>query len=399
MRAAWQALPMPTPSRPDASPLRDALRGVRVVDFSRLLPGPLATRWLVEHGADVIKVEDPAGGDMTRWVPPLLEDAHGTRSSLFELLNAGKRSVALDLREPAGRSAAEALVAHADVVFESFRPGVLARYGLGPEQVRQRAPKIVYASLSGWGQSGPDAGRAGHDLGYLARSGVLGRSPSVPGMQVADVGGAMVAVAGIAMALFRRERTGEGAVLDLSLGDAALPFGTMAWARLLGGEAAADELLDGSRPAYTLYEVADGHLAVGALEPKFWAAFCRVIGREDLLSSGLDGGGAGARVREEVQEILRGDTRAAWVQRFHEVDACVEPVLLPHEVPADAHHRARGAFGENGRPRSPWSAAAGPSPEPAPSLGRDTERVLTEAGVDEATRAKVLARAPGPSSD
>lgn len=381
--------------------MHDALAGVRVVDFSRLLPGPLATRWLVEHGAEVIKIEDPAGGDMTRWVPPLLDDEAGSRGSLFELLNAGKKSVALDLRDPDGRAAAEALVAQADVVFESFRPGVMARYGLGPEQVRARFPRTIYASLSGWGRSGPDAGRAGHDLGYMARSGALGLAPAVPGVQVADVGGSLGAVAGIALALFRRERTGQGATLDLALGDAAIAFGAVAWGKLRGGESprAGEELLDGSRPAYTLYEVADGHLAVSALEPKFWSAFCEAIGREDLVSAGLDGGDAGARVRAELQDILRTGARSDWVERFRAVDACVEPVLLPHEVPADAHHRARGVFDPRGAPRSPWSSAVDAEVGPAPALGRDTEAVLRAAGVDDATRAKVLARVPGSSSE
>lgn len=368
-----------------------AFEGLRVVDFTRLLPGPLASRWLVEHGALVIKVEAPPGGDMTRWVPPLVGDP--PRASLFEVLNAGKESVALDLASEEGRVAAAALVATADVVFESFRPGVMARFGLGADELTRRHPRLVYASLSGWGQTGPDRGRPGHDLGYLARSGALGLAPVVPGVQVADVGGSLVAMAGIAMALYRRERMGQGAVLDLSLSDAAVPFGATHWGKIRGGEhpRLGDELLDGSRPAYTIYEVADGHLAVSALEPKFWTAFCGAVDRPDLVTSGLDGGERGAAVRAEVQAILRSKTRREWVEHFAGVEACVEPVLLPDEVPADPQHAARAMVGPDGDPKSPWRSAPAPR-RGAPSLGADSETRLREAGVDDATIAKVLAR-------
>jgi len=375
-----------------------ALEGIRVVDFTRLLPGPLASRWLVEHGAEVIKIEDPSGGDMTRWVPPLLGEP--PRGSLFELLNGGKRSVALDLRSEDGRAAAAALVATADVVFESFRPGVMARFGLDPRALRERHPRLVIASLSGWGQAGPDAGRGGHDIGYLARSGALGFSNgTLPGIQVADVGGSFLAVTGIALALFQRERTGNGSVLDLSLSDAAIAFGATSWGKLMGGERPRpnEELLDGSRPAYSLYRVADGHLAVGALEPKFWRAFCHTIGRPGLESSGLDGGESGARVRADVQSILQEKTRRDWVERFAGVDACVEPVLLPEEVPTDPHHRARGIVRADGEPRSPWLSGT-TERRASPVLGADTETALRQVELDEATMRKVLARIPADSS-
>lgn len=372
----------------------DALTGVRVLDFSRLLPGPLASRWLAEHGAQVIKVEHPAGGDMTRWVPPLVGEP--PRGSLFDLLNAHKRSVALNLSAPSGRAAARALAETADVVFESFRPGVLAKYGLDAATLRAQNPRLVFVSLSGFGQTGPDAARAGHDVGYLARSGALGlASGQLPAVQVADVGGSLAAVAAIALALFRRERTGEGATLDLSLSDAALAFGATAWGRLWGGETPrpGEELLDGSRPAYTIYECADGHLAVGALEPKFWASFCATIDRPDLVGSGLDGGERGAAVRAEVQAILRNRRRDEWVDGFRGRDACVEPVLLPHEAAQDPHHRARGAVAASGFVPSPTLGATSPpsfAMGGAPALGEGTRELLEGTALDPAVVREVL---------
>ncbi len=368
--------------------LDGALEGVRVVDLSRLLPGPLATRWLAELGATVVKIEDPSGGDMTRWVPPLLSDP--PHSGLFDVLNANKRSVALDLREEAGRAALRALIASADVLFDSFRPGVMERFGFGSDAVRSEFPSLVVASLSGFG-IGPDRARAGHDIGYMARAGALhGSGESVPVVQSADVGGSLSAVAAIALALYKRERTGRGSILDLSLSDAALTFGAMAWGKLRAGGTvtAGDELLDGSRPCYSLYRASDGHLAVGALEPKFWSAFCAAIGREDLTNSGHDGGEAGRAARTEVQGVLLERTRAEWTRLFREVEACVEPVLTPSETLSDPHHLERGVVDGSGAVRSPWTRRSALGP--APRLGEHTASELRATNLDGAFLADVL---------
>ncbi len=383
------------------------LAGVRILDLGRLLPGPYATRVLAELGADVVKVEDPAGGDYARWYPPL--DGDPPMSGIFRTLNRGKRSVALDLRTEDGRRAFEALLDRSDVLFDTFRPDVLPRLGLDPARLLADRPRLVYCALSGFGRTGPDRLRAGHDLGFLARAGGLGGSaggPVVPPVQVADLGGALSAVAGVLAALFARERTGRGQVVDASLLEGALPFSTTAFGLLVAGHRRQPgaELLDGSRPAYSVYGTKDGRqLAVAALEPKFWAAFLRVIGRPDLEASGLDGGEAGAKVKAEVGAVLARRTLAEWLDAFAGVDACVEPVAELEEVLADPQLVARASArgGELGGPirvaeavvafEHPAAGAPPPLPD-APGLGAHTAELLEEAGVDAVTTERILSQ-------
>lgn len=375
------------------------LAGVRVLDLTRLLPGPYATRVLAELGAEVIKVEDPAGGDYARWYPPLTGDPPA--SGIFRALNGGKKSVALDLRTEDGRAALEALLPTADVLCDTFRPGVLARLGLAPERLLRDHSGLVYCALTGFGLTGPDRDRPGHDVGYLARAGGLGlggteADPMVLGVQVADVGGALAAVAGIIAALFERTRTGRGKVVDVSLTEAALGFAITAFGQRAAGHRArrGRELLDGSRPAYAVYRTKDGrHLAVGALEPKFWRAFVEVLGLEHLEASGLDAGAAGARVRAEVQAALETRTAAEWKHAFDAADACVEVVAGLDDVVEDAHLVARGAVRPGGAVSGPVrvadaerafaaaDASAPPELGEAPALGAHTREVLAAAGV------------------
>lgn len=371
------------------------LTGVRVLDLSRLLPGPYATRQLAELGAEVVKVEDPNGGDYARWYPPLVGDPPA--GALFRELNAGKKSVALDLKSEAGAAALRKLAEKSDVLVDTFRPGVLARLGLDPKDLMAANPRLVYCAITGFGLNGPDALRAGHDLGYLARTGGLdlcGTEDQVtpPGVQIADVGGAMTAVSGILAALLKRERTGKGSVVDVSLVEAGAAF-TAASIGLTHADAPVrrgHEMLDGSRPCYGVYRTKDDRwLAVGALEPKFWSAFCTAVGLEDLMASGLDAGEPGKKARERIQAKLLERTQQEWTAVFREVEACVEPVLTLAEADEDPHALARDVRTNVGTARSPIRIAEALDVEApkvalteAPALGADTEEVLAEVGIE-----------------
>jgi crotonobetainyl-CoA:carnitine CoA-transferase CaiB-like acyl-CoA transferase len=364
------------------------LSGVRVLDLTRLLPGPYATRLLAELGASVIKVEDPTGGDYARWYPPLAGDP--PTGGIFREVNAGKKSVTLDLKRPEALIALRALARASDVLVDSFRPGVLARLGLDPRALMEESPRLIYCAITGFGLTGPDADRAGHDIGYLARAGALGISgpkerPVVAGIQVADVGSSFAAVCGILAAMVERERTGRGKVVDISLTETSMAFAATAFGmhhaehEVRRGE----EMLDGSKPCYGVYETKDGRfLAVGSLEPKFWMKLLSVLGLEDLAGSPLDGGESGAAARARVQARLAERTLAEWTAIFRSAEACVEPVLTMEEAERDAHFVARHTK-QDGIVRGPvrvtdWPNVGGGGRAlcPAPALGADTKEVL-----------------------
>ena len=381
------------------------LTGRTVLDLTRLLPGPYASRLLAELGAEVIKIEDPNGGDYARWFPPLVGEP--PVSGIFRELNAGKKSVALDLKQPPARMAFQRLAAKADVIVETFRPGVMTRLGLDPAELMKANPRLVYCAITGFGQTGPDALRAGHDIGYLARSGALGLSgsaerPVVPGVQVADQSAAFAAVAGVLAALLERERTGEGTFVDIALTESASAMASASFGQLHGGAdvVRGREMLDGSRPCYSIYRTKDDRfLAVGALEPKFWSAFLGALGLEELMGSAMDVGEAGERVKARIQAVLETKTQAEWTEVFREVEACVEPVLDLAEVEPHPQAEARGIRSEGGYLRSPLRLSDGPGEasadaalEAAPALGADTEAVLVEAGLSAEEIAALIRR-------
>ena len=355
------------------------LAGIRVLDLSRLLPGPWCSLLLADLGAEVIKVETPLAGDYARMAPPELGFG-----GVFEAVNRGKRSIAVNYRLPRGRDVILRLAGDADVFLEASMPGQLARRGLGPDDLLAANPRIVYCSLSGFGQDGPYRNRPGHDLDYLAIGGLLallgpaGARPVPPGLQVADLTGGTLAALQIMAALFRRERTGQGAVLDVAVLDAVV-----GWLGPLGaGVATAGTTpgpLSGRYPCYAVYPAADGaFLAVGALEPTFWVAFCRAIEREDLVPRQFD-----PAAIAEVAAILAGRPRAEWLAFFGD-EACVAPVNAPAETQRDPHVRARGLVvgeGEAAHVVSALRAAAGDGDgQRAPGLGDDTLDVLAAAG-------------------
>jgi crotonobetainyl-CoA:carnitine CoA-transferase CaiB-like acyl-CoA transferase len=369
------------------------LEGLRVLDLSRLLPGPYATLVLADLGADVVKVEDPAGGDPLRSIPPLA----GEGSGAFHAINRNKRSLALDLRASGGTAAFARLTRGADVVVESYRPGVLDRLGLGYEALRRENPRLVLCSLTGYGQDGPGAGRAGHDLDYAAYAGVLALNgpPERPlplAVQAADLaGGAWPAVAGVLAALVRRAATGEGAHVDVSMTEGALALLAMplamAWARgspLARGR----ELLGGGAACYGTYRTRDGRfVALGALEPKFFDAFCAAVDRPELAARQFDEGGAGPRA--ELEGVFAARTFAEWRAFADAHDVCLAPVLEGDEPRADPQLAARGAFVEiPSRDGGTLPGVATPvrlrgtaAPlRPAPRLGEHSDEVLGAAG-------------------
>jgi alpha-methylacyl-CoA racemase len=374
--------------------LARALEGVKVLDLSRLLPGPFLTMILADLGADVIKVEAPGAGDYLR---PMFPGRHGM-SGRFLAVNRNKRSLVLDLKTAPGKDAFLRMAAQADVVVESFRPGVMDRLGLGYEALRQANPRVILCSISGFGQDGPYQERAGHDIGYVALTGMLamggaaGGAPAMPGTQVADLaGGALWGVTGILGALFGRERTGEGAHLDISMTEGALALLTAELGNLDSAPQArpsrGNQALNGGLACYRIYEAADGkHLAVGALEPKFWLALNQAIGRAGTMAElaappekqEARGGGGGP--------IFRTRTRDDWMVDLASHDCCVEPVLELDEVADHPLHRARGVFftvsGEGGaevqQVRTPLGLPAGRNL--APRLGQHSREVLSEYG-------------------
>ncbi len=326
------------------------LTNVKVLDLTRLLPGPLATLALVDLGAQVDRIEDPGPGDYLRHMPPQRDGINGA----FLALNRDKRAAVLDLKHPQGLQTLKRMLQAYDVVIESFRPGVLDRLGLSPTQMLELNPKLIVCSISGYGQSGPLRDRAGHDLNYLARAGVLGvtgpadRPPAVSGAQMADVaGGALWAVSAISAALFARERTGEGAILDIAMSEGAMPLIAFAFgATLAEGHppARGEHYLDGGIAPYANYRTKDDRfVSLAALEPKFWQRFCEGVGLEASMDALIYGPHQGA-LKVQLAELFLTRTRDEWAQYGAARDCCVEPILTPDELKDDPQHQARGLF-------------------------------------------------------
>jgi len=367
------------------------LAGVRVLDLTRLLPGPMATLALADLGARVDKLEDPGPGDYLRHMPPQTGEVNGA----FLAINRDKRAGVLDLKNPSGASALLRMVASYDVVVESFRPGVLARLGLAHERLLEANPRLVVCAITGYGQTGPMAQRAGHDINYLARAGLLGVTgppgapPALSGGQIADVaGGALWAVSGIVAALFARERSGKGRVLDISMTEGSMAIAGFALAcHFTGGKVPerGHSYLDGGLAVYRTYVTSDGgFVALGALEPKFWSAFCAPLGIEPSMSALLPGPHQ-TEWHQRLEGVFASRTRAAWVDFAKEHDCCLEPVLAPDELLEDAQHGAREVFFELAGQRCFRTPLGAPHTEhvTARAAGADTAAILTDCGFDE----------------
>jgi alpha-methylacyl-CoA racemase len=378
------------------------LEDVRILDLTRLLPGGFCTLLLADLGADVIKVEDTRQGDYVRWAPPYYgSEEHtplGTRSAIYLSLNRNKRSVRLDLKQEGGRQALIKLAESADVLVESFRPGVLDKLGVGYEVLRQANPALVYCPITGYGQDGPNRDRAGHDMNYLGLNGVLGLTgeaggpPIQSGAQIADVGGgALIAALGILAALQEARRSGEGQMVDISMTDGSLAWLVMEAGRYFGsGEVPkrGEVMLSGGIICYRPYEAADGWVTCGALEPKFWSAFCRGVGREDLIEHQF--AKPGSEPHREVAEIFKTKTRDEWRAFNDEHDAMIEPILELDEALESELVREREmvityeqpGFGEIKQLGFPIKLSRTPASveRPAPALGEHTAEILADAG-------------------
>jgi alpha-methylacyl-CoA racemase len=377
-----------------------ALEDIRVLDLSRLLPGGFCSLLLADFGAEVLKVEDTGMGDYIRWSPPYHEGADDSaKSALFLALNRGKRSIRLNLKEEAGREVLFRLVREYDVLLESFRPGVMDRLGVGYERLREENPGLVYCAITGYGQDGPYTARSGHDMNYLGLNGLLGLTgdaggpPVQPGGQIADLGGgALMAAFGIMAALRERERSGQGQLVDVSMFD-----GSLSWLALVAAKYLADGVvprrgepeLAGGLICYRPYACSDGWVTLGALEPKFWQAWCRGVGREDLVERQFERPGSEAHA--EVERIFLERTRAEWQAFASEHDCCLEPVLDLDEALDSELVRAREMVLSLEQPGAgadvrllgvpvKLSRTPGAPAGPGPALGEHTGEVLSSLG-------------------
>jgi crotonobetainyl-CoA:carnitine CoA-transferase CaiB-like acyl-CoA transferase len=383
------------------------LEGLRVLDLTRLQPGNYATMVLGDLGADVVKVEEPGRGDYVRWTPPMV----GESSAMHQVLNRNKRSVTLNLKKPEGAGLLMRLAAKADVLIESFRPGVMERLGVGYEKLAEANPGLVYAAITGYGQTGPYRDRAGHDINYIATAGILGTTgpaggpPVLPSVQIADLSGAMMAVIGLLAALWRKTSSGRGEFVDVSMMDVSLSWLALHLAPWFAGAPQLERssgYLNGGFPFYRTYECADGKfISVGALEPQFWAALCTAIGHVDLISEQYAPEARRAEIHAILEETFRAKPRDEWVAALSGLDTCVAAVNDFTEMAADPQVQARGIVTEVPRPGAEsWKdlgvAVAllnnpGAIRIPAPGLGEHNTEIYSEIGLEPAELEKLSA--------
>ncbi len=380
--------------------MKYALEGLKVLDLTRLLPGGYCTLLLADMGAEVLKVEDPFGGDYVRWFPPKINE----ESAYFLAVNRNKKSMKLNLKHERGIKIFEELVKHYDVIVEGFRPGVMDKLGVGYKRISEINPKIVYASISGYGQDGPYSQKAGHDINYIGTAGILGitgfgdRPPVVPGVPMADYGGGgQLAALGIMMALYYRDRTGKGQYIDVSMTD-----GVAAWMANIAAKHFAMEDpqkrgevdLAGGFICYDCYETKDGrHLSVGSLEPKFWANFCRLAEREDLVDVQVDSTADG-KLKEKVAELFRSKTMDEWLELLDGEDTCIDkintmaefvsdPQLVHREMIVEIDHPTEGRTKAMGIPLKLSETPGSVHRLPAPAYGAHTRETLLALGLGE----------------
>ncbi len=376
---------------------RQALGGLRVLDLSRLLPGPLCSQLLGDLGAEIIKIEEPGTGDYIRYAPPMLKE----NSAYYLALNRNKKSMTLDLRKEKGRGIFLDLVKASDVVIDGFRPGVMRKLGLGYETLQAANPGIIMCAISGYGQDGPYANRAGHDLNYISVAGLAfltglrdGR-PVQPGLQVADIAaGSMMAAYSILAAVIARDKIGKGQFVDVSMMDGAMAFLSLYGAKFFAdglNPGPAREQLNGQVACYNIYETSDGrYVSLGALEPGFWSAFCRAVGKEEWVPRQFAVGQEGYDLIDEVQKLFSGRTRAEWLEFLKDADCCLEPVNTLEEAFDHPQVRHRRTVVEmehpvEGRIRqlnisAKFSETPSELKTPPPGLGEHTDQILHELG-------------------
>lgn len=375
-----------------------ALSELRVLDLTRLLPGPYCTMMLADLGAEVIKVEEPGGGDYVRDFPPKIRE----EGVFFVAVNRNKKSITLNLRSNRGKQIFFELVKNADVVVEGFRPGVMDKLGVGYKALKEMNSGIIVCSISGYGQDGPFAQKAGHDWNYLSIAGISGFTgtkegkPIMPGVQIADIGGgALQAAFCILAAVIGREKTGKGQYIDIAMMDGAL-----AWVALYAGKYFIDgespvpsrEMITGQFACYNVYKTKDGrYMSLGALEPQFWSAFCKAVGRDDLVREQYTSGRRADEVVAEVESIFAKHTREEWIELLRDVDCCCEPVNNFDETFSHPQVLHRNMVVEMEHPTEGWirmlnfpgkfSETPAKMKLPPPTLGQHTEDLLGELGI------------------
>ena len=377
------------------------LTGVRVLDLTRLLPGPYATQLLADMNADVVKIEDPEVGDYARSMAPETPDGVG---AIFAAVNDGKRSVAVDLKDDDGRDVFYELVADADVVIEGFRPGVAERLGVDYDSVRERNADVVYCSLSGYGQTGPYRDRVGHDLNYASVAGLVDMTraradgpPAIPGYPIGDMAGGVFAAFSVVSALLSRSLGNRaGTFVDVSMTDAVLSFAQPVASAAFAGHDPRPRAteLTGKLPCYDVYRTADDrYVSIAALEPKFWQTLCEALAHPELVEHHhAEDDAVREAVRETLAATFRSKTQAEWEDELGDRDVMFAPVRTPTEAIADPHATERGLVEDDGAgvPRIGFPANASPpidreSANGLPERGEHTEEVLESAGVDAAT--------------
>lgn len=375
-----------------------ALSDIRILDLSRLLPGPYCSMMLADLGAEVIKVEEPGIGDYIRAFPPKLNK----ESAIFLSLNRNKKSITLDLKKHRGRDIFLDLVKDADVVIEGFRPGVIDKIGIGYSNLKEKNPRIILCSISGYGQEGPYAKKAGHDLNFLSIAGMTRLTgtkegkPIIPGVQIGDIGGgSMLAAICILTAIIAREKTGTGQYIDVSMLD-----GSLAWLSAYIGQYLVDakelkpsgEMLTGQFACYNVYKTKDDrYMVLGAVEPQFWSAFCKAIKREDFIKDQYTTGERAKELIVEIEKIFLENKKTEWIDFFKDIDCCCEPVnnfseaisnpqLLSRNMFIEIDHPTEGTIRQVNFPGKLSNTPATMRLAP-PALGQHNEEILRTLGL------------------
>ncbi len=385
------------------------LKDVKIIDFTRLLPGPLATMFLADMGADVIKVEDPDSPDYIRDFEPRINGI----SMLYLSLNRNKRSLAVNYRSPEGKQLLLDLIKEADVLVEQYRPGIMKEMGFGFDDLIQINPRLIYVSITGYGQQSTMAMAAGHDLNYIAVSGNLGitggkdGAPVIPGFQLADIaGGSYAAMNAVTTALYQREKTGKGEWIDVAMTDAVVPFTVLQFANYQGTKqnpGRGNFELSGALANYNVYECNDGkYVALGSLEPKFWNAFCKKAGRPDWANRFLQKGEELTKLKEEVQAFFLSQTRSHWLQFFAGEDICLTAINELEELENDPYLTGRNMFLENehavvGKYKTinqplKFKVANFENNQSAPDLGQNSAGILKEMNYTDTQIAELKAK-------
>ncbi len=377
--------------------MKGPLSGFKMLDLSRLLPGPYCSLLLADLGMEVLKVEDPEQGDYMRMMGPVRK----RDGAYFLALNRNKKSMILNLKAQEGREIFHKLIETYDIVLEGFRPGVMDRLGIGYQELKKKHPGIILCSLSGYGQDGPYRDRSGHDINYIGLGGLLELTgtketgPIIPAVQIADIGaGAMMAAIAILSAVLHRQKTGQGQHLDIAMHD-----GVISWLSIHAGKYLSDHILplrgemhlSGRYACYQVYPTKDGrYMSLGALEPKFWKNFCEAVGKKELIHKQFTEGDERVRILQEIKDLFLTKTQKEWIDFFKQHDACCEPILTLEEVFQDPQVLHRKMLIEYDHPTegrvkqvgNPIKSSLFPfeHPTPSPQWGEHTMEVLREIG-------------------